>query len=105
MDGFASIHARLQEGELKTKPVTFSGRELSLNVATSAAGMVRVEICDLDGSPIPGFSLDECDLIYGDSIDRRVTWKKNINVESLIGRPVILRFVMREADLYSLIFE
>ena len=105
MDGFASIHARLQEGELKTKPVTFSGRELSLNVATSAAGTVRVEICDLDGSPIPGFSLDECDLIYGDSIDRRVTWKKNINVESLIGRPVILRFVMREADLYSLIFE
>ena len=105
MDGFASIHAKLQEGELKTKLVTFSGRELSLNVATSAAGTVKVEICDLDGSPIPGFSQDECDLIYGDSIDRTVTWKNNTSVESLIGRPVILRFVMREADLYSLIFE
>ena len=48
---------------------------------------------------------DECDLNYGDSIDRRVTWKKNINVESEIGSSVILRFVMREADPYSLIFE
>jgi len=105
MDGFASIHAKLQDGELKTKPVTFAGKELSLNVATSAAGAVRVEICDLDGSPISGFSVDECDLIYGDSIDRRVTWKNHSSVESLIGKPVILRFVMREADLYSLIFE
>jgi len=105
IDGFASIHAKLQEGELKTKAVTFSGKELSLNVATSAAGTVGVEICDLNGSVIPGYSLDECDLIYGDSIDRRVTWKDHSNVESLIGKPVILRFVMREADLYSLVFE
>lgn len=105
IDGFASIHAKLQEGELKTKPVTFSGRELSLNVATSAAGSVKVEICELDGSPIPGFSRNDCDLIYGDSIDRRVTWKGSSNVATLIGRPVILKFVMREADLYSLIFE
>lgn len=105
IDGFASIHAKLQEGELKTKPLTFSGKVLSLNVATSAAGSVRVEICDLNEAPIPGFSLEECDLIYGDSIDRRVTWKNNPNVESLVGKPVVLRFVMSEADLYSLIFE
>jgi hypothetical protein len=48
---------------------------------------------------------NDCDLIYGDSIDRRVTWKGSSNVATLIGRPVILKFVMREADLYSLIFE
>jgi len=105
MDGFASIHAKLQEGELKTKPVVFSGNELSLNVATSAAGHVKVEICERDGSPIPGFTVNDCDLIYGDSIDHRVSWKGNSSVASLVGRPVILRFVMREADLYSLIFE
>jgi hypothetical protein len=50
MDGFASIHAKLQDGELKTKSVTFTGKELSLNVANSAAGAVRLEICDLHGS-------------------------------------------------------
>lgn len=68
IDGFASIHAKLQQGEFTTKPITFTGKELSLNVATSAAGMVMVELRNLDGTPIPGFSLDECDLIYGDSL-------------------------------------
>jgi len=105
VDGFASIHAKLQSGELTTKPLTFSGKQLSLNVATSAAGMVQVEILNPDGSPIPGYTLADCDLIYGDSLDRKVTWKDQQNVVSLIGKPVILHFVMRETDLYSLIFE
>jgi hypothetical protein len=105
IDGFASIHAKLQQGEFTTKPVTFTGKELSLNLATSAAGMVKVELRNLDGTPIPGFTLDECDLIYGDSIDRRVSWKGNKSVESLIGKPVVVRMVLREADVYSMIFE
>jgi hypothetical protein len=105
IDGFASMHAKLQEGEFTTKPITFSGKELSLNVATSAAGMVKVELRNPDGTPIPGFALEDCDLIYGDSIDRRVSWKGNKSVEALIGKPILVRMVMREADVYSMIFE
>ncbi|MBX3177176.1 MAG: hypothetical protein KF886_07450 [Candidatus Hydrogenedentes bacterium] len=105
IDGFASVHAKSREGEFTTKPFTFSGSELSLNVATSAAGMVRVEIRDAEGKPIPGFALDECDLVYGDSLDRRVSWKGNRDVSRIAGQPVSLRFVMREADVYALKFE
>lgn len=105
LDGFSSVHAKLQPGEFATKPITFTGKELSLNVATSAAGMVQVEILKADGTPISGFSLEDCDLIVGDSIDRKVSWKGNTSVESLIGQPVVLRIVLREADLYSMVFE
>lgn len=105
IDGFASIHAKLQEGEFTTKPITFTGKELSLNLATSAAGMVKVELRNLDGTPIPGFALDDCDLIYGDSLDRRVSWKGNKSVEALIGKPILVRMVMREADVYSMVFD
>lgn len=105
MDGFASVHAKHEEGEFITKPITFIGNELSLNISTSAAGMVRVEFREVGEAPIPGFTLDECDAIYGDSIDRRVSWKGNRSVAALNGRPVVLRFVMCEADLYSLAFE
>jgi len=105
IDGFSSIHAKLSQGEFKTKPITFSGKELSLNVATSAAGWVQVEIQSPDGQPVPGYSVADCDLVYGDSLDRRVSWKGNTRVENLIGRPVVLRFVMRESDVYSLKFE
>lgn len=105
IDGFASVHAKLKEGEFTTKPVAISGNELSLNVATSAAGMVAVELQEPDGTPIPGFTLDECDPIYGDTLDRRVSWKGNRSLTAHTGKPVIVRFVMREADLYSLAFE
>lgn len=104
LDGFASIHAKAIEGELKTKPITFTGKTLSLNVATSAAGLVQVEILTLEGKAIPGFTLADCDIIYGDSLDRTVTWKGKGDLSALIGKPVVLRFVMTEADLYSLIF-
>lgn len=105
IDGFASVHAKSLQGEMTTKPLTFTGKELSLNVATSGSGTVKVEICEPNGTPIPGFTIDDCDLIYGDSLDRRVSWKGQTNVESLTGQAIVLRFVLREADLYSLKFE
>ena len=99
------MHAKLKQGEFTTKPIRFSGKELSLNVATSAAGLVQVEILSPDGTPISGYTLADCDIIYGDSLDRRVSWKGNTSVEALAGRPVVLRMVVREADVYSLKFE
>ena len=44
IDGFVSLHAPSKAGEAVTKPFTFKGRELTLNFATSAAGVVRVEL-------------------------------------------------------------
>ena len=105
IDGFSSIHAKLLPGEFTTKPITFTGKELSLNVATSAAGMVQVAIQNADGTPIPGYTKEDCDLIFGDSLDHRVSWKGNTSVSPLIGKPVVLKVSIREADLYSLIFE
>ena len=105
IDGFSSIHAKLQPGEFTTKPITFTGKELSLNVATSAAGMVQIAIHSTDGTPIPGYTKEDCDLIFGDSLDYRVSWKGNPSVAALIGKPVVLKVSMREADLYSMVFE
>lgn len=105
VDGFASVHAKLESGEFTTRLLSFAGQELSLNVATSAAGAVQVEVQDADGAPVPGFTLEDCDLIYGDSLDRRVSWQGRTSLEALKGQLVQLRIVMREADLYSLKFE
>ena len=57
LDGFASVHTSYREGEMITKPLTFTGNELHINFATSAAGFVRVEILDIEGNPIKGFEL------------------------------------------------
>ena len=74
IDGFASIRADYQGGEMLTRPLIFSGNQLEINFATSAAGSLRVEIQDTTGRPIPGFTMQECPDIVGDRIDHIVAW-------------------------------
>ena len=54
---------------------------------------------------MPGFSLGECDELFGDTIDRRVSWQDRTDLSALSGRPIRLRMVLSDADLYSLQFE
>jgi hypothetical protein len=103
IDGFVSIEAPFSGGEVLTKPLVFEGDELVLNFATSAAGSIRVEVQSPDGQPIEGFALDDCHEIFGDALARPVVWK-DASISTLAGRPVRLRFVMSDADLYSLQF-
>jgi hypothetical protein len=103
-DGFMSARAGFTKGELLTKPLTFSGKELILNYSTSAAGGMRIEIQDANGAPFSGFRLDDCHEIIGDEIERRVEWKQKPDLGALQGKPVRLRFVMAECDLYSFRF-
>jgi len=104
IDGFASLFAPREGGELITRPFRFRGDRLSINVATSAAGSVRVEIQDASGKPLPGFELATSKEIFGDAVDYPVEWKSTSSVGRLAGKTIRLRFVIREADLYSLKF-
>ena len=104
LDGFVSLSAPLAGGEMTTKPFKFTGRRLTLNYATSAAGSLRVEMQDAAGNPIPGFSLADADELYGDSIDQSAAWKDAIDVGRLAGQVVRLHAVLRDGDLFSFQF-
>lgn len=103
-DGFASLHAPDSGGEAVTVPIRFTGKRLSINVSTSAVGSVRVEIQDADGKPFPGFAAADSEVIYGDEIDRAVSWEGGSDLSSLAGKTVRLRFLLRDADVYSFRF-
>ena len=104
LDGFVSAHASAVPGELVTRPLVFEGTELHLNFATSAAGAIQVELQDAEGKPLPGFELSSCDVVFGDTIDRTVTWKGSSDVGALAGKAVRLRFRLKDADLYAFQF-
>ena len=111
-DGFVSVRARSPGGELVTKPVIFQGDNLVLNFATSAAGSIRVEIQDADGNALPGFALEDSPLIFGDEIEHTVRWERrhakstsDKPLARIAGKPIRLRFVIKDADLYSLRFQ
>jgi len=105
LDGFVSVNASMNGGTMVTKAFTFKGTALHLNFSAAAAGSILIEIQDIEGNPIPGFRLEECDEVFGDTVERRISWKNNYNVSSLQGLPVRLKFVMKDADLYSFIFK
>jgi len=104
LDGFASAHAGGEPGTWTTPPIVFAGDRLELNVATSAAGEVRVEVLDADGRPLPGFGLNDAIPVIGNDIAKVVRWTGGSDVSALRGRPVRLRFHMLDADLFAFRF-
>ena len=104
MDGFVSVHAPFTGGEMITQPLIFEGKHLSLNFSTSAAGWIKIEIQDKDGNPISGFTESVSPEIYGDDIDYFVTWPTGADLKAIAGKPIHLRFILKDADLYSLQF-
>jgi hypothetical protein len=104
LDGFVSLNAPYAGGTMTTKPLIFSGSKLSLNYATSAAGTLKVEIQNIDGSPIPGFSLKDSTELFGDSTKQVMSWKNRSDVSSLSGKPIRLHFELKDGDLYSFQF-
>jgi hypothetical protein len=104
LDGFVSVQADLTGGEMTTRPIRFSGSRLVLNYSTSAAGSIRVEIQDEAGKPIPGYALDDCRELFGDSVEQAVSWNRTNGLGALSGATVRLRFLLKDADLYSIRF-
>ena len=102
LDGFVSLDAGDAAGKVMTKPLTFAGELLELNVC--ARGFVRVALCNRQGRPLPGFSLADCDTIRGDSIRSVVSWKGASGLGRYIGKTIRLQFELFDAKLYAFPF-
>jgi hypothetical protein len=104
VDGFVSLRAGKEGGQLLSKPFTFDGSKLVVNFATEENGEVRVALVDANGKPLPGFSAQQCKPLVGDEIAGVVHWKGEGDLSKLAGTAVRLRVEMRSADLYSIQF-
>jgi hypothetical protein len=71
---------------------------------TATPGLYVRATADPAGAPIPGYTLDDCPEIIGDEIARTVAWTHGPDLSRLASQPVRLRFVMKDADLYSIRF-
>lgn len=100
MDGFVSATAA-SNGEIVTKPFTFRGRALSVNIVSK--GGTRFELQDAEGKALPGLSLDDCSPVSGDHVAAMIEWKGG-DLTALNGKPVRLRAVLDQADWYSFVF-
>jgi hypothetical protein len=98
-DRFVGWQASATPATLVTRPITFSGNDLMLNLE-AAHGSARVALLNADSQPIPGFGLDDCDPIAADSFEQAVRWRGG-SLSALSGKTVRVQFSMRQATLYT----
>jgi hypothetical protein len=99
-DGFASMDAGSNTETLTTRPVTFKGKHLFVNV-DCPEGELKAEVLDTDGEIIEPFTLANCEAISADKTLVQVNWQENKDLADLAGKPVRFRFHLRNGSLYA----
>lgn len=103
-DGLVALTAGAEGGEALTRPVLFQGKKLVLNYHANPGGSVKVELQNAEGDAISPFSA-EAGALSGDALDKTVAWGEQTDLSQLVGKPVRIRFVLKDAQLYSFRFE
>jgi len=99
-DGFTSLDAGADGGVITTRPVTFTGKNLFVNL-DAPKGKLAVEILGEDGKVIAPFTRADCATISGDSTRREVKWNSAPDLSALAGKPVRFRFHLTGGLLYA----
>jgi len=99
-DGFASLVAGASAGSVTTRPVTFSGKRLFVNV-DCPQGEFRAEVIGEDGQAVAPFTFANCIPVSADKTLAPVLWKGADDFSALVGRPVRFRFSLRRGSLYA----
>ena len=80
------------------------GVQLRLNVETSVAGFVVVEVLDRKGDPVAGMAAGDADRIKGSAVGAVASWQQGAlaTLSRLAGQPVQLRVLMADARLFAI---
>lgn len=88
-------------GMIVTKPFVLAGSKLQINVKAEK-GMVRVDVLDAEGRPIPGFSgakSQEFQAVNQLRLEPR--WNRSADLSRWKGKVIRLKFTLANAKLYA----
>ena len=117
-DGFVSLDAGADPGEVVTRTLWCRGGNLVVNADASdtsvwrrewnrwkkhpgGQGEVRVELLDENGLVLPGFEAARCEPLRSDALAHTMSWEGQPDLNSLKDRKIQVRFLLRNAKLYS----
>ncbi len=99
LDRFVSVDASAEGGTLTTVPITYSGQRLEINAATKAGGQIVVELLDAAGRKIA-----TAKPVEGDDLRHTTDFGDDSLIASKAGQPVVLRFHIKNAQLFAFAF-
>ena len=86
---------------MTTRPFLFLGDGLILN-ADARGGQITVEALDAAGKPLEGFGLATSRPLTSDNVRHALSWKGHKDLHQLQGKPIRLRFHLKNARMFSL---
>lgn len=98
-DGFAAMCDNGRGGALLTEPLTYCGEYFFVN-ADCPEGEIRVELLDVEGSVLPGYSSADCIPVQVNATKHRVQWKDHATLDDLPDT-IQIRFALNNAKLYA----
>ncbi|MEK6795825.1 MAG: hypothetical protein AABZ39_13670 [Spirochaetota bacterium] len=101
LDGFFRLESYVTKAKIMTRSVVFTGERLMLNVR-APHGRVRVEICENDGTPVSGYTFDECIPFTGDELFWQVKWRSKTTAALVSGRRYHIAVELMSAELYAI---
>ena len=104
LDGYQSLRAGETPGVLTTEPLTVSGPELIVNADADSHfrnGELRVEVLDVEGRAIEGYTAADCAPMRADAVEFPVRWREGTDLGALLGRQIRLRFHLVRAEIFS----
>lgn len=101
-DRFVSADAGPAGGTLTTVPLEFAGQHLEVNARVLPEGELTVELLDAGRRPIPGWPVSHSP--RGDHLRHVVSFGGRTDLSPFAGKPLILRFTLRQAELFAFAF-
>lgn len=101
-DRFVSADGPKEGATLTTVPVHFSGQRLEINAKVQPQGKIVVELLGMDLRQLATWPASAP--IHGDDLRHIVTFGNKTNVADLAGKPLVLRFHLHDAQLFSFAF-
>ena len=87
-----------KRGILRTKEFRTECTQLTLNCQS---GHIRVQLLDGNGSVIPGYSFDDCDVLRGDSLSKTVKWNNKAELPDSKSDGITLEIELDNASLWA----
>jgi hypothetical protein len=101
LDGFCSMQAGTEEGNLVTRSEILETPSVTINARTRSGGHIVAEIVDAAGRTLDGFSRAECVPFQGDDVRHVLRWQAKEFTPQQLAAEKKLRFYLKDADLYS----
>jgi hypothetical protein len=100
LDGFIYLESDGGPGLLATRPIFLRSGEVRFNVQSGHRTLVQVT--DIAGEPIEGYTFDDCEPFRGDDLFWTPRWRGGRRLSELSERFIRLEISMNHARLYAI---